>query len=61
MALEIKRIGSEVWHQPIGLMAKYHIVDREDWNLNPSFQRGAVWTQAQKVAWIESILMGLRS
>jgi hypothetical protein len=66
MALEIERIGTERYQQPMGMLAQFHVLDRAvgpgdcpKWVLNPSFQRGAVWTKAQKIAWIETILRGL--
>jgi hypothetical protein len=65
MALKADRIGTDRSQQPIGLIAESNILrvgvseGYEGWNLEPSFQRGAVWTLAQKRRWIESILMGI--
>lgn len=38
-----------------------HDVSNTDvrWVLDPPFQRGSVWTEVQKQAWIESILMDI--
>ena len=65
MALEIDRIGTQRYMQPIGMLARAHVIKDDSykteyrWVLDPPFQRGSVWTKSQKVAWIESILMGL--
>jgi hypothetical protein len=48
----------------MGVLAAFHVGEStrdssgEPWVLNPRFQRAAVWTGDQKVAWIESILLG---
>lgn len=69
MALEVERIGTERHQQPIGMLVRSRMLRPEKDStdpgglppliLNPTFQRGAVWTKDQKVAWIESILRGL--
>lgn len=64
MALEHERIGTQVYQQPMGMLVKYRVIAEGDmassaWVLDPPFQRGAVWTQEQKVAWIETLLRGL--
>jgi len=64
MTLEHERIGSEVYQQPFGMFVKYRVLAEGNmadtaWVLDPPFQRGAVWTKAQKVAWIETLLRGL--
>jgi hypothetical protein len=68
MALKAERIGTSRAAQPMGGMAASYVLtddalsrdpERGGWELNPSFQRGSVWTLKQKRAWIESILMGI--
>jgi len=64
MALSYERIGSEVYQQPFGMFVKYRVLAEGNmadaaWILDPPFQRGAVWSKKQKVAWIESLLRGL--
>lgn len=64
MSLEHERIGTQVYQQPMGMLVKYRVIAEGDmadsaWVLDPPFQRGSVWTLAQKVAWIETLLMGL--
>lgn len=63
MALQFEHIGTMTARQPMGMIADSYILPREDgaprWVLDPPFQRGAVWTVAQKEAWIESILSDL--
>ena len=64
MALEAERIGTDVYQQPFGMLVKYRVLAEGDmastsWVLDPPFQRGAVWTPQQKVAWIETLLRGL--
>ena len=65
MALTSERIGTDRAIQPIGMIVEYSILrcsgepGYKGWCINPTFQRGLVWTLAQKVAWIESILMGI--
>lgn len=69
MALEMERIGSRVYQQPMGMIVDAYVIraeqDSDDpgrsepWVLNPPFQRGSVWTLKQKRAWIETLLCGL--
>lgn len=62
MPLEFERIGMRTFQQPLGLVVDSHILRPDEdtaWVLNPAFQRGSVWTQKQKVAWIETMLRGL--
>lgn len=68
MTLEIERIGTQRFQQPIGMLARHHVLGKASrtdddlcprWILDPGFQRGSVWSKDQKVAWIESILRGL--
>jgi hypothetical protein len=64
MALEIERIGTMRHDQPMGLLAKTHLLTHDDelgtgWIVDPLFQRGSVWSLEQKQAWIESLLMGI--
>jgi len=64
MTLEHERIGTDVYQQPMGMLVKYRVIAEGNmadsaWILDPPFQRGAVWTQDQKVAWIETMLRGL--
>lgn len=69
MALEMERIGSRVYRQPMGMIVESYVIraerDSDDpgradpWILDPPFQRGSVWTLKQKVAWIETLLCGL--
>lgn len=65
MALKTDRIGTNRAAQPMGMLAAAHVLrdhpysTAEPWVLNPEFQRAAVWTEEQKIAWIESILMGI--
>lgn len=64
MALDHERIGTDVYQQPMGMVVKYRVLAEGDmesvsWILDPPFQRGAVWTKDQKVAWIETMLRGV--
>jgi hypothetical protein len=65
MALIANRIGIQNYVQPMGMIADTNVIrggkDKElpGWCLTPKFQRGSVWTLDQKIAWIESILMGI--
>ena len=64
MALEHERIGTQVYQQPFGMLVKYRVLAEGDmaesaFVLDPPFQRGAVWSHDQKVAWIETLLRGL--
>lgn len=62
MALEIERIGNDRCSIQAGWLAERSALPPDDDQylvLDPSFQRGAVWTLAQKRAWIESILADL--
>lgn len=65
MALKADRIGTQTYYQPMGMIANTNIIragqdgELPGWCLTPAFQRGSVWTLDQKVAWIESILMGI--
>jgi hypothetical protein len=44
----------------MGMIVDSYVLPRDDgtprWVLDPPFQRASVWTEAQKEAWIESIL-----
>lgn len=65
MALKPERIGTENYKQPFGMFTKYRVLAESEslaesaWILDPPFQRSAVWTPEQKVAWIETLLRGL--
>lgn len=62
MALELERIGNERCVIQAGWLAERAALPPDDEQclvLNPSFQRGAVWTLKQKQAWIESVLADL--
>jgi hypothetical protein len=65
MALHFEHIGTSVVRQPMGMIADSYILPRDaddkapKWVLDPPFQRGAVWTETQKEAWIESLLADL--
>ncbi len=59
MTLKRERIGNEHCTIQAGWLAERAGLPPDDEQhlvLNPSFQRGAVWTLKQKQAWIESIL-----
>jgi uncharacterized protein DUF262 len=65
VSLEIQRIGSRVYQQPMGMIVSSYILRGQDddllsdpWVLDPPFQRGSVWTLKQKRAWIETLLHG---
>jgi hypothetical protein len=66
MALELERIGSRVYQQPMGMIVDTYMLrdpskdqfSTEPWVLDPPFQRGAVWSLKQKRAWIETLLRG---
>ena len=65
MSLKVERIGSRVYQQPMGMVVDSYVLRKEDdglrcapWILNPPFQRGSVWTLAQKRRWIETLLAG---
>lgn len=67
MALTFDRIGTRSYQQPMGMIADTNVVRPSvdpdcimvGWVLDPPFQRGAVWTLKQKVAWVETLLRGL--
>ena len=68
MTLSVDRIGVQRGQQPIGMLVDSRILRPESDGsdvglpplvLNPAFQRSAVWSLAQKQAWIESIMRGL--
>ena len=63
MSLEIERIGTMRFDQPMGLLARTHLVQLATvgtgWVIDPPFQRGSVWSTEKKQAWIESLLMGI--
>jgi len=62
MALELKRIGNERCSVHLMWLAERSLLPFEDEQhlvLDPPFQRGSVWTLAQRRAWIESILSDL--
>ena len=68
MTLEVERIGSRVYQQPMGMVVDTYVLRAEKdsadpsrsepWVLDPPFQRGAVWSLAQKRRWIETLLSG---
>jgi len=64
MALDVVHIGTRHYQQPMGMLVRSALlgegIDEDDrWVLKPAFQRGEVWTPAQKVAWVETMLSGL--
>lgn len=59
MSLEFERIGTQSHQQPMAMIARNVMGEDPSWIVDPPFQRGSVWTAAQKVAWIETLLRGL--